>query len=97
MWGGQKESVAIVPTEDLYLTLPLRDFKKVESVVVLNEYIQAPVLKDQDIGKMIFKLDNEEIGSVNLASSEYIRSKGLFGKAWSRIQLLVYKFLREEE
>ena len=97
VWGGQKDSVVIVPTEDLYLTLPLRDFRKVESIVVLDEYIQAPVLKDQDIGKMIFKLDNEEIGSVNLASSEDIRSKGLFGKAWSSIQLLVYKFLREEE
>ena len=97
VWGGQKESVDIAPSEDLYLTLPLRDFKKVKPVIILNGYIQAPVQEGQIVGKMIFKLGAEEISSVNLVSLEDVKSKGILGKAWSNIKLLVYKFLMEED
>ena len=44
---------------------------------------------------MIFKLGAEEISSVNLVSLEDVESKGILGKAWSNIKLLVYKFLME--
>ena len=48
------------------------------------------------------KLDYEllkclkEINKVNLVSLERVESQGLFGRAWSNIQLIVHRFLMEE-
>mgnify|MGYP001173465628 FL=1 len=96
VWGGQKESADIAPDDDLYVTLPARDFKRVESILVLNNYVQAPLKEGQVVGKVVLKLDNKEINKVNLVSLERVESQGLFGRAWSNIQLIVHRFLMEE-
>ena len=95
--GGEAEKVGIAPIEDFYLTLPLRDFKKIESFISLNDYLQAPISEDEIVGKMIFKLGEEEVGSVDLVTVNEVNSLGLLGRAWSNIKLLVYRFLMEEE
>ena len=97
VWGGELEKVAIAPIQDFYLTLPLRDFKKIESFVSLEDYLQAPISKNQIVGKMLFKLGDEEVGSVDLVTVKEVKSQGFFGRAWSNIKLLVYRFLMEEE
>ena len=97
VWGGETEKVGIAPIEDFYLTLPLRDFKKIESFISLNDYLQAPISEDEIVGKMIFKLGEEEVGSVDLVTVNEVDSLGLLGRAWSNIKLLVYRFLMEEE
>ena len=97
VWGGELEKVAIAPIQDFYLTLPLRDFKKIESFVSLEDYLQAPISKNQIVGKMLFKLGEEEVGSVDLVTVKEVKSQGVFGRAWSNIKLLVYRFLMEEE
>ena len=50
----------------------------------------------QVVGKMLLKLDEKEVGKVHLVSLEDIDAKGFFGKAWSNIKLLVFRFLMEE-
>ena len=97
VWGGELEKVAIAPIQDFYLTLPLRDFKKIESFVSLEDYLQAPISKNQIVGKMLFKLGEEEVGSVDFVTVKEVKSQGVFGRAWSNIKLLVYRFLMEEE
>ena len=97
VWGGELEKVAIVPIQDFYLTLPLRDFKKIESFVSLEDYLQAPISKNQIVGKMLFKLGEEEVGSVHLVTVKEFKRQGVVGRAWSNIKLLVYRFLMEEE
>ena len=96
IWGGKQDTVKISPLEDLYLTLPVRDFRRVKSVFVLDNYIKAPVSEGQVVGKMLLKLDEYVIGAVDLISLEDIDAKGFFGKVWSNIKLLVYRFLMEE-
>ena len=45
----------------------------------------------------IFKLGAEDVGSIDLIAVEEIKGMGIFGKAWSNIKLLVYRFLMEED
>ena len=63
---------------------------------MLDNYIKAPVSEGQVVGKMVLKLDDIEIGKVNLVSLEEVDAQGFFGKTWSNIKLLVYQFLMEE-
>ena len=97
VWGGESDSVFIAPSRDFYLTLPLRDFKKIEPLIVLNDYLKAPLSEGQVVGKMLFKLGAEDVGSIDLIALEEIKGMGIFGKAWSNIKLLVYRFLVEED
>ena len=70
VWGGVKEFVGLSPVKDFYLTLPLRDFKKIEPSVILNSHLQAPLEENEVVGKIIFNLGEEEVGSIELMTLE---------------------------
>ena len=87
VWGGEQETVSLESAEDVYLTLSPRDFKRVEPVVKLEDYLQAPLSKGQIVGKVTLSLDGEILQSVNLISSKDVESLGFFGRAWSNTKL----------
>ena len=92
VWGGEKESLSLISSQDVYFTLPLRDFQNIKSNIVLDDYLQAPIAKDQKVGKLEFSLNNKVIKSIDIVSSEEVDSLGVFGQAWSNIKLFVYQF-----
>ena len=64
---------------------------------MLNSHLQAPLKENEVVGKIIFNLGEEEVGSIELMTLEGVEGLGFFGSAWSNIKLLVYRFLREED
>ena len=97
IWGGELEAVSLSSSEDVFLTLSPRDFKRVEPVLELNDYLQAPIVQGQVVGKINLSLDGELIKSVDLISLTEVSALGFFGRAWSNTKLLAYRFLTEEE
>ena len=96
VWGGEEEQVNLSSGEDLYLTLSPRDFQRVEPKISLNDYLQAPISKGQVVGKIDLLLDGESLAIVDAIAMEEVSSLGFFGRAWSNIKLLTYRFLIEE-
>ncbi len=96
VWGGEKEQVNLSSAEDLYLTLSPRDFQRVEPKITLNDYLQAPINKGQVVGKIDLILDGETLATIDAIAMEEVNSLGFFGRAWSNIKLLTYRFLIEE-
>ena len=96
VWGGEEEKVNLSSAEDLYLTLSPRDFQRVEPKISLNDYLQAPISKGQVVGKIDLLLDGESLAIVDAIAMEEVSSLGFFGRAWSNIKLLTYRFLIEE-
>ena len=94
--GGEKEQVNLSSGEDLYLTLSPRDFQRVEPKISLNDYLQAPISKGQVVGKIDLLLDGESLATIDAIAMEEVNSLGFFGRAWSNIKLLTYRFLIEE-
>ncbi len=68
-----------------------------EPVVELDDYLQAPLSKGQVVGRITLSLDGEVLKSVELISSENVEALGFFGRAWSNVKLLTYRFLTDEE
>ena len=97
VWGGELEAVSLSSSEDVFLTLSPRDFKRVEPVLELNDYLQAPIVQGQVVGKINLSLDGELIESVDLISLTEVSALGFFGRVWSNTKLLAYRFLTEEE
>jgi len=96
VWGGDEEQVNLSSGEDLYLTLSPRDFQRVEPKISLNDYLQAPIKRGQVVGKIDLLLDGESLATVDAIAMEEVSSLGFFGRAWSNIKLLTYRFLIEE-
>ena len=96
VWGGEVDSVDLSSAEDLHLTLSPRDFPRVEPLIKLNDYLQAPIEKGQVVGKVDLILDGDSISSIDLVSMQGVPALGFFGRAWSNIKLLTYQFLMEE-
>ena len=97
VWGGEQETISLESAKDVYITLTQRDFKRIEPVVELDDYLQAPLSKGQVVGRITLSLDGEVLKSVELISSENVESLGFFGRAWSNVKLLTYRFLTDEE
>ena len=96
VWGGEDEQVDLSSAEDLYLTLSPRDFQRVEPKISLNDYLQAPISKGQVVGKIDLLLEGESLATVDAIAMEEVSALGFFGRAWSNIKLLTYRFLIEE-
>ena len=96
VWGGEEEQVNLSSGEDLYLTLSPRDFQRVEPKISLNDYLQAPISRGQVVGKIDLLLDGVSLATVDAIAMEEVSSLGFFGRAWSNIKLLTYRFLIEE-
>ena len=97
VWGGEQETISLESAKDVYITLSPRDFKRIEPVVKLDDYLQAPLSKGQVVGRITLSLDGEVLKSVELISSENVEALGFFGRAWSNVKLLTYRFLTDEE
>ena len=96
VWGGEEEIVDLSSGENVYLTLSPRDFQRVEPKISLDDYLQAPISKGQVVGKIDLLLDGESLAIVDAIAMEEVNSLGFFGRAWSNIKLLTYRFLIEE-
>lgn len=97
VWGGEQETISLESAKDVYITLTPRDFKRIEPVVELDDYLQAPLSKGQVVGRITLSLDGEVLKSVELISSENVEALGFFGRAWSNVKLLTYRFLTDED
>ncbi len=77
IYGGTKEKVQI--EYESYQTLVGKaENKKIEKEIQIEEYILAPVKKNEVIGKIIYKLDGQTIGESNIISSETVDKISFF-------------------
>ncbi|MCE8545640.1 D-alanyl-D-alanine carboxypeptidase [Ruegeria pomeroyi] len=58
VWMGAKQSVGLVPAEDLNLLLPVLSDTKVAAEVVYDGPINAPIAKGQQLAELVIKPDD---------------------------------------
>jgi D-alanyl-D-alanine carboxypeptidase (penicillin-binding protein 5/6) len=61
IWKGEREQLALGLMQDLHVTIPRGHYKKLDAVMQVNEDIEAPVKKGQQLGVVRLILDGEEI------------------------------------
>lgn len=52
---------------------------KIEKEIILEDYLTAPIKKNEKVGKIVYKLNGEIIGESNIISSETIEKLSFFG------------------
>jgi len=80
IWMGASESLNLGLDEDLIVTIPRGQYKKLDAVIDINNTIEAPVKKGQKLGVVSIKLEGKEIISQPLIALQSIDE----GSLWQR-------------
>lgn len=87
VWQGASEHLESGIAEDLYLTVPRGQLKKVDAGFVVDEEILAPVRAGQQLGVVHIKLDGETIAKRPLVALGDVPKGGLWRRMSDYVKL----------
>ena len=80
IWKGAVENLNLGLENDLFITIPRGQYKKLDAVIDINSSIEAPVKKGQRLGAVSIKLEGKELISEPLVALQTIEK----GSLWQR-------------
>lgn len=78
IWMGEKNQLKVGVTEEIYLTLPKGDTKKLQAELIYQPDLSAPIATDQVVGKVVYKVGDQVVKQVDLVALESVQQGGLF-------------------
>ncbi|MGD8172027.1 serine hydrolase [Vibrio sp. TRT 21S02] len=78
VWMGDKDELSVGVADDVYLTLPKGDVKKLKAEVEYSQELVAPIKQGDVLGKVIYSIDDTEVGSKQLVALEQVDEGGVF-------------------
>jgi len=89
-WLGKKDFVNGIVKEDMYVTISKKEIKGLKVTINYNGPIMAPIEKDQEIGALIVKIDDEEIRSLPIYSNEKIKKVNFFKSLFLSLNYMIW-------
>ncbi len=80
IWMGDKDILSLGISNDIYLTIPRGQAKNLKANYVVEKNIEAPIAKNQEIGKITFTLGKDKVAEFPLVALEEINETGFFGQ-----------------
>ena len=78
VWLGKKAKVKILPSEDVYLTIPKRKKKTIKAVFEYEGPIAAPIKKGDTLGILNVYVSDELKKQINILAAEDIEKSNIF-------------------
>lgn len=88
VWEGEKENLALGLTQDLTVTIPRGQYKKLEASMDIDKTIISPVKKGQELGNVIIKLNGDEIIKMPLVALSSVAKGGILQRAKDKFILM---------
>ncbi|MDA8537672.1 D-alanyl-D-alanine carboxypeptidase [Candidatus Pelagibacter bacterium] len=90
VWLGTKDFVNTYVKRDIYKTLPKAKKKFLQVSIIYNGPIQAPIKKDDKIGRLIISYQDELINEYDLLAFEDIKKLNIFSRLIKSINFLIW-------
>jgi len=90
VWLGKKNLVGVYTKEDIYKTIPKARKKHLKVSINYNGPIQAPITKDEVLGKLIVSYKGEMIEEYDLLAFENIKKLNLFSRLIRSVNFLIW-------
>lgn len=90
VWKGATNQVKAGLANDLTMTMPKGQLKRLQASMSMNPQLTAPIAKGDVIGKVEVKLDEKVIHSADLIALDGVEEAGFFGRMWDSIRLFFY-------
>lgn len=81
VWQGQKTNVPLGVADDMYVTVPTGQYKKLQASIQLNNPLKAPITKGQPYGTLNITLNNQVVASKPLIALSDNPTGGLFRRS----------------
>jgi D-alanyl-D-alanine carboxypeptidase (penicillin-binding protein 5/6) len=89
-WLGKEDFVNGIVKEDMYVTIAKKEIKDLKVTINYNGPIKAPIKKDQEIGTLIVKIDDEEIRSLPIYSNKKIKKVNFFKSLFLSLNYMIW-------
>ncbi|MDH3354017.1 MAG: D-alanyl-D-alanine carboxypeptidase [Chromatiales bacterium] len=89
IWQGEQESLALGVAQELYITVPRGQYKKLDASMKINQAIIAPVKAGTPLGHIEIKLGNKLIAQPELIALTTVKEGGLFQKLKDKVLLML--------
>jgi D-alanyl-D-alanine carboxypeptidase (penicillin-binding protein 5/6) len=93
VWQGQKGEVPLGLTEDLYVTVPTGQYKKLQATMELNNSIKAPIIKGKPYGNLVIKINDQVVATKPLIALDGDDKGGFFRSMSDSVKFNIHKYL----
>ena len=90
VWLGKKSKVEILPSEDVYLTIPKRKKKIIKVVFEYEGPIPAPIKKGDTLGLLNVYVSDELKKQINILAAEDVEKSNIFSRIFKSLNYLVW-------
>ena len=89
VWKGTQSTVKMGSEKRIVITVPSGSGGKVETQVVSQEPLVAPIAKGQKLGTLKATVGGQQVAEVPLVALEAVGEAGFFGRMWDSIRLWI--------
>ena len=93
VWLGRKDTVKTYVNSDIYKTIPRARKKFLKVSINYNGPIQAPIMKNDIIGKLKVSYKNEIIDEYDLLAFENVKKLNMFSSLMKSISFLIWGYV----
>ena len=90
VWQGRKKKVKAYISSDIYKTIPKAKKKYLKVTVNYEGPLEAPIEKNDVIGKMKITYKDEVVGNYDLFASESVQKQNIISRILSSINFLIW-------
>jgi D-alanyl-D-alanine carboxypeptidase (penicillin-binding protein 5/6) len=86
---GDREEVSLGLAEALYVTIPRRQYDKLNARTEIRSQLQAPLAKGQQVGEVIVELDGDVITRQPLVTLDEVAEGGIWRTVVDRVLMML--------
>ena len=90
VWLGQKDKIEVYSKLDIYKTIRKARLKKLETTIIYDGPVNAPIKKDDVIGKFRVVYDDELVGEYDLLASKDVDKVNIFSRLIKSLNYLIW-------
>ena len=90
VWLGKQNKVKVYTKEDIYKIIKKGQKKKIKAKVIYDGPVEAPIKKDQVLGKLIIIYDQEPMGKYDLLALNEVKKVNIFTRLIRSFNYLIW-------
>lgn len=97
VWQGKKAETPLGVPEDMYVIVPVGQYKKLQASTDLANPLKAPLVKGQTYGKLNITLNGEVLASEPLVALDNNPAGGFFSRATDSLKYQFHKYFSKTD
>jgi D-alanyl-D-alanine carboxypeptidase (penicillin-binding protein 5/6) len=89
VWKGEQSHVSVGLAQDLYVTIPRKQYDRLKASVDVDKQIGAPVEKGRALGRVNISLSDEVVTQVPLVALKDVGEGGLFRRMVDQVRMMM--------